>query len=380
MGQTQGDVLVTGATGFVGAELVARLLRARPGSKIFCLMRARDDAELARRRASLLDYTEIGGGDAARIVAVAGDLDADRLGLARADEIAERVGEIFHAAATTRFDLPLEEARRVNVEGTRGVIAFARRAHGAGGLRRLHHVSTAYVAGDPDVPRGAARFRNAYEQSKWEAELELERAGDRLPVSIYRPSIVVGDSRTGRTRHFRVLYEPVKWVYHGRTDVLPCRADVRLDVVPVDFVADAILALAARGDTQGGTFTLAAGEAGSISIRDIIEISVAAANVHHARTGLPPIVPPRVVSPESAEGLDAEARAQLDKLFELAAGAMRMHLPYMLTEQLFEDAATRERLEAMGVRCPPLASYLAEIIGYGLRHDFGRRQPPTEAA
>jgi hypothetical protein len=155
---------------------------------------------------------------------------------------------------------------------------------------------------------------------------------------------------------------------------------VRLDVVPVDFVADGLLALADRGDTEGGTFTLAAGEAGSISIRDIVAISVAAANAHHARVGLPPILPPRVVSPESAEELDAEARARFDELFDLAANAMRMHLPYMLTEQLFEDPATRERLEGMGVRCPALSSYLAEIIGYGLRHDFGRRQPTTETA
>ena len=167
-----GDILLTGATGLVGGELLPRLLRAAPRSRIHCLVRARDAEALERRRSTLLARAHVAPEAAARVRAVAGDTSAADLGLGDARAaLAGRVRSVVHAAASTRFDLSLDEARRTNVEGTANVLAFAREA-GA----RLQHVSTAYVAGersgvlrvrDADAPRA---FHNTYEQSKWEAE------------------------------------------------------------------------------------------------------------------------------------------------------------------------------------------------------------------
>ena len=134
---------------------------------------------------------------------------------------------MLHCAASVSFDLPLDESRSVNVEGTRRMLEFAR---GCPGLERFSYVSTAYVAGEPgglfreDELAVGQRFRNPYERSKFEAELALRSEGRDLPLQILRPSIVVGDSSTGRTSSFNVLYGPLKALARGAVrDSRPAR-------------------------------------------------------------------------------------------------------------------------------------------------------------
>jgi long-chain acyl-CoA synthetase len=187
-----GAVLLTGATGFVGREVLSRFLE-RDGSHVFALVRAENDDEAAGRLPAH-----------ARLTAVAGDIERARLGLA--DESRARlrreVTTVLHCAASVSFDMPLEDSRRVNVEGTRRVLDFARSCTR---LERFSYVSTAYVAGEPgrlfreDELAVGQSFRNPYERSKFEAELALRSEGADLPLQILRPSIVVGDSSTGRT-------------------------------------------------------------------------------------------------------------------------------------------------------------------------------------
>src|SRR5688572_19337090 len=143
--------LITGATGNLGAEILARLHAERPG-EVVAIVRASDDAAAQARLA------EAGCGGAR---AIAGDIEAPLLGLSPAahEALAADLGEVFHVAASTKFDLPLEAARRTNVEGTANVLALAARARRAG-FRRFHHVSTAYVAG----------ATNTYERTKAEGE------------------------------------------------------------------------------------------------------------------------------------------------------------------------------------------------------------------
>lgn len=379
MGGVRG-ILLTGATGFIGGELLARLLARHPHARVYCLIRARDAEQLAARRAALLAWAGIDGEAAGRVVAVAGDVARERLGLGGAhDGLAARVDEIYHAAASTKFDLDLGEARAVNRDGAAHVLAFARRARAAGGLRRLHHVSTAYVAGgrggvlaEGDVP-AAPEFRNTYERTKWEAEELLDPARCDVPATCYRPSIVVGDSRTGRTLHFRVLYDPMRWVYSGKIAVLPCRPEVRLDVVPVDWVCDALLALAARDDTQGGTYHLTSGPEGALAIGEIVERAVEAGNAYHREIGAPPIERPTIVSPDAPSSGSPEERARLAQLFALGQGVMRAHVPYMLTEQLFDPRRTRAALRGAVGAAPPLGSYFDRIVRFGIERGFSTR-------
>ena len=250
-----GGVVLTGATGFVGSEVLARFLE-RDDRRVYALVRADDDEAAAAR----LPRHE-------RLTAVAADIERPGLGLdsRKADAIAEEATTVLHCAASVSFDYDLERSRRVNVEGSRRIVELAERCANRGdGLDRLSYVSTAYVAGthggvfrEEDLDVGQ-RFRNPYEQSKFEAEALMRARADGLPLQVLRPSIVVGDRRTGRTVSFNVLYGPLKAFARGWVPVIPGRRSAPVDIVPVDYVADAVHELASRG--SDGTFHLVAGE------------------------------------------------------------------------------------------------------------------------
>jgi len=240
-------------------------------------------------------------------------------------------------------------------------------------------VSTAYIAGslpgllaERDVP-AEPDFRNTYEQTKWEAEQLLAEARDEVPITVYRPSIIVGDSHTGRTRHFRVLYDPIKWVYYGKTNILPCRPEVRIDVVPIDYVCDAMVAVGARSDSAGETYHLTGGPENGISIRELVDQAVEIGNRYHAEIGEPPINPPQILSPDLAQTGTPEEREQIEKLFALGRTVMRTHVPYMLIEQLFDDRRTRAALAGTGISCPPLPTYFELLCRWGVARNFGER-------
>ncbi len=367
---TDGGILLTGATGLVGGELLPRLLAATPDSTVYCLVRGRDRADLERRGQELVrsvGRVPMRPSDVSRIRVVSGDVTAPDLGLAPVTRasLSRDVRAVVHTAASTRFDLELEEARRINVAGARHVLDFAREA-GA----HLHHVSTAYVAGDRAGVFGVRDsdsrppFHNAYEASKWEAEQLVRGAMGDLRVTVYRPSIIVGDSQSGRTPHFRVLYDPFKWVIYGKTSLLPCRPDVRVDVVPVDWVCDALVALGARPESVGATWSLSAGPERALSIAEILTRAEPIVNGWLASHGQPTVAVPRIVSPD-------DATPELASLFALGAQVMRTHVPYMLREILFDTRETDAALAGTGVSCPPLAEYLAILLEYALEHRFG---------
>ena len=257
-----GDVLLlTGATGFVGTEVAIRLLR-RDDLEIVALVQAGDDDEAtgAAERAWWFqpDLRAALGG---RIHAVAGDLARPRLGLTRTAyaELRERITHIVHAAADLRVDASADDLRPVNVEGVERVLNLARSARD---LRRLVHVSTAYVAGrrrgtvHEDDLTDAFGFGSAYEQTKFEGERLVRDAGTRLPVTIVRPSMIVGDSRTGDIKTFNTFYTPLRSYLFGGARLVPARRGLRVNIVPVDYVADAIVRLTFDPTAEGRTVHL----------------------------------------------------------------------------------------------------------------------------
>ena len=258
-GADHGAVLLTGSTGFVGMELLARVLE-NTERRVYVLVRAADGDD-ARQRVRRTVQGLLGRPDAHadRIVAVPGDITRPGLGLDAADELAEDVTDVVHGAASVSFELGLDESRAINVEGTRRMLELAALCRRRGGLRSFSYVSTAYVAGthagrfsERDLDVGQA-FRNPYERSKFEAErLVREHAGE-LPVRIFRPSIVVGDRRTGWTQSFNVLYGPLRAFARGTYAALPARRSAPVDVVSIDYVADAIFALSQARGGDGAT-------------------------------------------------------------------------------------------------------------------------------
>src|SRR6202789_914876 len=240
-----GAVLLTGATGFLGMDALACLIeRGGEEDQVAVLIRARDDAGAQQRLREVLArlYDEPPAA-AKRVRAVRGDLLEPGLGLSAEDRrwLIDSVERIVHCAASISFELPLEEARAINVRGVERVLGLARAIAAGGTLRRIVHVSTAYVSGrhageflEQDLDVGQ-EFRNTYERSKHEAE-RLLRGADDLPPAAARPSIVVGHSVSGWTSALNVLYWPMRAVERGPLDEGPAREDSIVDFVPVDYV------------------------------------------------------------------------------------------------------------------------------------------------
>ncbi len=360
MPATDRPILLTGATGFVGMAVLARLLAA--GHEVHCLVRADDDDDAQARLRAVLNRVQ--APSTGRTVAVAGDLTAPRLGLGdRHDELAARVGSVIHSAASVAFDLPLDEARAINVEGTRRVLDFAAAVPD---LERVTCISTAYVAGDRrgtayEDDHGPARFRNSYEQSKHEAEA-LVRQSD-LPWTIVRPSIVVGESTTGWTASFNVLYGPLRAFSAGAYRVIPARRRSPVDVVSVDYVADAVAALAAHPEASGGTFHLTAGDRAS-SVGEIMELATGRIDRRPPRL-VPPRAYRRLVHPILLRRVAPSTRRVLER--------SEIYFPYFAMRVRFDDARARALLEPMGIEPAPLGAYFERILEFANAARWGRR-------
>ena len=377
----QGTVL-TGGTGFLGGEVLVRLLE-RDEAPVYVLIRAQDDEGAKARLEALLDSLM---GDAEpwshRAIAVRGDATRPWLGMSSRDRdwLAERADRIIHCAASVSFTMGLDEQRRINVDGTRRMLELAGHCARRGGLETFVHVSTAYVAGthqgsfrEDDLDVGQS-FRNAYERTKFEAEVLVRERRLGLPVQIMRPSIVVGDSRTGWTPAFNVLYGPMKAFARGAYPAIPARRSAPVDVVPVDFVADSVLALAGR---PGTAYNLTAGDRAS-SVGELIELGSAAASKPRPRV-LPPWLYRRLIHPLLVRS-GSEARRR-------ALRRSEVYFPYFAMRTRYDNSTARKALGPAGIEAPALASYFDRLMSFAQAADWGRRLvarheviPPRPAA
>jgi thioester reductase-like protein len=364
-------IVLSGATGFLGGEVLARLLM-RERRPIYVLIRAGDEAEArARLETTLIELMGSAAPWTDRTHAVPADLTRPRLGLDRDRHswLARRAEWVIHCAASVSFTLGLPESRAINVEGTTRMLDLAGRAHRRGVLSCFTHVSTAYVAGthdgtfcERDLDLGQ-EHRNPYERSKLEAEEEVRARSGELPVQVFRPSIVVGDSRTGWTPAFNVLYWPLRAFARGSYPFLPASRTSPVDVVPVDYVADALLELGGR---PGTTFHLTAADRAP-SLGELVTLACE----HLDRR------PPRLLSPSLYR------RALHPVLVRTGPETRRRALrrsepffPYFAMNTRYDDGEARAALASSGIEPPPLASYFERLIDYALRAEWGRKQIP----
>jgi thioester reductase-like protein len=365
-------VLLTGVTGFVGGELLARYLE-RTDRPVYALVRGKDEAAADRRLRETLSALvgDANGRAGDRLVAVPGDIRSPGLGLEHRDRewLAERVNEIVHAAASVSFDLPLEESRRINVEGTRQMLELAELCRDRGGLRRFSYISTAYVAGThegefrEDQLQVGQGFRNPYEQSKFEAERLVRGRGDRLPIQVFRPSIIVGESSSGWTPSFNVLYAPLKAYARDQLPILPAYRDAPVDVVPVDYVADAVFELSRQPAGGGETYHLVAGPRAT-TVGELVDMSARRLGRRRSLV-IPPRLYSRLIHPLLLKQGDERRRRALRR--------METFFPYFAMRVRYRDERARRRLEPSGVRVSPIERYFGRLLDFALRTRWGRR-------
>ncbi len=348
----------TGFPGFLGSELLPRVLKRYPVEvTATCLIQSKFRT-LAEERAHDLIKADPSLSD--RIALVEGDITQPNLGLSGVGKLQEEAVEIFHLAAAYDLAVRRELAMRVNVDGTRHLLDFAQ---GCRKLTRLQYVSTCYVSGryvgafsERDLEKGQ-QFNNYYEETKYLAEVEVQRrmkAG--LPATIYRPSIVVGDSSTGATQKYDGPYYVMQFLLRqASVAVMPVvgRAEhTRVNVVPRDFVVAAIAYLSGQKKSKGKVYQLC--DPNAPTVAQMISILGRATGRNLVKVPLPAWL---------AKGA-IEKGPGVYRLMKIPAQA----LDYFTQPTFYTCDNTLADLEGSGIRCPGFGEYASTLVSYMRQH------------
>ncbi len=347
-------VFITGFPGFIAGRLLERL--AREGGRFLLLVQPPFGD---RARAELERIAHQSGNSLSNFRILEGDIAKTDLGLTRQDlEIARsQATVIFHLAAIYDLAVARDVAIQVNVGGTKNVNAFAQSLPN---LRHYHYVSTCYVAGKREGRiletelQHTAGFRNYYEESKYLAEIEVDALKSALPITIHRPAVVCGDSKTGETAKYDGVYYLIhylrKWPSLLRLFNIG-NHDVSLNLVPVDFVVDAIVALARDPRAIGKTLQLA--DPNPLTTHELFNTIARRLKGSGSRITVPaPVVQFTLMLPPSPRMTDLPHHG----------------VPYFFLKQTYDTKQARELLEPHDLRCPPFPSYADTIVDYAVSH------------
>jgi thioester reductase-like protein len=345
---------ITGFPGFIANRLLERL--AQRDCRFILLVQP----TLAARAAEEIDrISDLNGKTVDEFHVVEGDISEPGLGLTAADLdlIKQQTTRVFHLAAVYDLAVPQDLAMRVNVGGTRNVVALA---HSLPHLRQFHHVSTCYVAGkregvilESELLHDAG-YRNFYEESKYLSELEVESAKKQMPVTIHRPAVVCGDSKTGETGKYDGVYYLIHYLLRWPSVLSLINIGnhkVSLNLVPVDFVVDAMAALAFDERAIGKTLQLA--DPAPLTTNQLFNAIAKSIDERRSRITAPAkwvrfflMLPP---SPRIT-GLPHHA------------------VPYFFVRQLYDSSEAQALLAPHGIRCPPFVSYVDQIVDFARQH------------
>jgi nucleoside-diphosphate-sugar epimerase len=280
--------------------------------------------------------------------------------------LSAEVTDILHCAAETRFTRPLEETRAVNVGGTRSLLAFAAECPR---LRRMGCFSTVYVAGrrtgrfiETDREDAGAGFVNSYERSKSEMEREIrDRMGD-LPIVVYRLSTLIGDSATGAVTGFNAFHHALRLLYHGLAPMVPGDPATRVDLVAVNYVADAAGWLFRYRFEAGRTYHLCSGAANSITLVELIDEVVAAFHRLRPEWRRRHIEKPAIVDPPTYELFVRSVEATGNEVLLRATQAVQSFAGQLACPKIFDTTATEAVLEGSGLSPAPVREYLPKVV------------------
>lgn len=374
-------VFLTGASGTIGSALVPRLL-ADPAQQVTLLMRAADSADLQSRLTGLCAHWGMADGDTRlpRLHALRGDIAQPQLGLSDAQlaDLSQQTTHIIHCAASVKLNMALDEARATAVTPTRSMLALARRCAANGQLQKVDLVSTVGVWGrtpgampERRLPE-VADFHNTYEAAKAEAERVVWAEGDGLPITVHRPSMVVGDSRDGRVIHFQVFYHLCEFLSGSRTfGIMPTLGHTRLDTVPVDWVAAAIAWASAHPQTAGQIFHLCSGPERAIPITTLQQV-VRDTWQRHGR----PLPTLRTLDRRWLERLVPVIGALAGARTRRALRGLPPVLAYLAEDQGFSNTDSLRRLQAAGLPLPDVHQYLQPVLQHYLAHQAARAAAP----
>lgn len=341
---------MTGFPGFIAGRLLERLIK--PETQYFLLVqpalvgRAMEELELM---AEALDIS------LESFVLVEGDISLPNLGIQDKDleTIQYETTEVFHLAAAYDLNVPKDLAFKVNLEGTKHVNDVVCSIKG---LKRYNYVSTCYVAGkrtgrilETELEHKAG-FRNYYEETKYLAEMEVQALSSHLPMTIYRPSVVVGDSETGETAKYDGIYYLINYLRKapGLLRLFNIGNDtVKLNLVPVDFVVDAIAALARDPRAEGKTLALA--DPAPLTTRELFNVIAKDLSGRKSEFNLSP----RLTQWFLNSGFSPRV-----------TGLPHAGVPYFFLDQSYDTSAASSLLKSHAVDCPRFDDYVERLIDF----------------
>lgn len=371
---------LTGATGVIGSAIVPLLLEDSE-TEVTLLVRAAGEEELAGRMRELVQFWGFAGQPRklARLKPARGDVTAARFGLPEAEyeALAGRCTHVIHCAGTVRMNLPIEAARRSAVDSVREILALARRIAADGRLAKVEVVSTVGIAGKrpgalPERWIGEGRaYHNTYEQAKSEAEDLVREAleGEGLPITLHRPSMVIGDSRDGRIPHFQIFYFICEFLSGRKTlGLYPDFEAVQLDIIPCDTVARAIVSASREPASAGRIFHLSSGPGLAPRIEDLKRSVREAFRAHGLR------VPPAVTMPRRWYGRLARIGARIAPPSQRnALATLPVYLDYLADRQGFDNRGFLGWLSGQELALPAVDEYLPRVLAYYLDRRYPRR-------
>ncbi|MEC9464909.1 MAG: SDR family oxidoreductase [Myxococcota bacterium] len=350
-------VFITGFPGFIAGRLMQDLLERQTAKNHYYFLVQPRFATVARERCEAIEATH--PQFAKKWTIVEGDIRERDLGIApdMLKKIRPKIHRLWHLAAIYDLSVPVSLAYGVNVEGTLHVLDFCETLPK---FERLLYISTCYVAGDrtgmiyeSDLDKGQD-FKNHYESTKFWAEKLVQHRWDKIPTVIFRPAIVVGDSKTGETIKgdgpyvfFNLLGRLPKWI----PMVTFGEPTATINVVPVDFLVEAMSVISTQEEVEGKVFQLADPNPNLAS--ELMDTLV-------AQFGRAPVVgqvPMKLINTLMSL-----------KPIERLAGIQKQSFAYASYPVTYDVSNTLEQLEGSGVSCPQLTSYLTVLLDYFQRH------------
>lgn len=347
-------IFLTGFPGFIAERLVEHLAAA--DRRMVLLVQPQF---IQKSMESVAEIAKRTGTPAENFSLIEGDITSSDLGmpLADVDMVCSTATDVFHLAAIYDLAVPKEPAFLVNLEGTRNVNELARSMPH---LKRYNYISTCYVAGKrtgrirEDELEHDAGFRNFYEESKYLAEREVEKLKGRIPLTIFRPSVVVGDSKTGETVKYDGIYHLIQYLQMapGLLRLVNVgNKDVRLNLVPVDFVVDGIVELAFDDEAEGKTIALA--DPSPLSTSELFDL------VAEYLSGKPSAFGPPSALVEKA--LMLPVTPQL-------TGLPHSGVPYFFLAQTYDTEIGEKLLKKHGITCPNFRDYVGNLMKFVEMH------------
>lgn len=357
------ELFLTGATGFIGSKILQNFLDNYDLNINLLARGKRDEAPEDRINKLLtglypgIDISRFLG----RVKVFTGDISLNNMGIGDAEYegLKERVTRIIHCAAAARFDLKLEEARRSNLLGTENILSFAKKCNK---LKKLEYIGTAYVAGrrkgvikESELDKGQ-EHNNTYERTKLEAEKLVRENISKLPLTIFRPSIVIGDSVTGQISSFSAFYRVLKMYKLGHLKVLPGYPGSVMDLVPLNYVTEAMDYISKSTGSLGECYHLTSGLNNFTTLEEISSLAS-----HYFGKGKFVLIPPEEFNSYISKAGSKFSEEEKDMIDEI-----KLYMPYLTSESKFDNSNTLSILENTGIKVPRLGDYfskMAENIG-----------------